>query len=281
MTGAPVLTVVVPAHDEAAVIQRCLSALTREPDPRFALRVVVVCNGCHDGTAGLVRAAAARDDRISLVELEVGAKPAAIRAGLAHAAPGPVAVVDADVVLSPDALAGLWDCLAPDGARIAAPALVVDTSGCAPSVRRYYRVWITEPYVARGVIGAGVYAVSAAGRERLAQLPDVLADDTWAKRQFGPGERCTTPGSFTVFPARTTAALVRRRARVEAGNAELRALADPVPRAVPGPGPSRALPDRLAYRGVVRAAGLLAFWRARTGRSRAWGKDSTSRPLPA
>src|SRR5438105_4681173 len=50
------VSVVVPAHDEAAVIGRCLRALTEGSDPG-EVEVVVVCNGCRDDTAASARAA--------------------------------------------------------------------------------------------------------------------------------------------------------------------------------------------------------------------------------
>ncbi|MGD9408165.1 MAG: glycosyltransferase, partial [Gammaproteobacteria bacterium] len=44
------ISVVIPAHDEEAVIQRTLGALLRSADPG-EFEVIVVCNGCSDATA--------------------------------------------------------------------------------------------------------------------------------------------------------------------------------------------------------------------------------------
>ena len=50
----PLGSVIVPAHDEAAVIARCLGALLEEVAPG-TLDVVVACNGCTDATAAVAR----------------------------------------------------------------------------------------------------------------------------------------------------------------------------------------------------------------------------------
>lgn len=274
---AGTLTVVVPACDEEAVIDRCLDALLGHG----AEQVVVVCNGCTDATPELVRRRAAGTARLHLVELLQGSKSGAVAAGLRASPAGAVAVVDADVVLSDDALAGLRQVLDSGAPRIAAPAPVVDTSGCSAVVRSFYRAWSCDPYVAGGLVGAGVYAVNQAGRARLTPFPQVLADDGWARAQFVPAERATSAGTFTIRPARSLAALVRRRARVELGNRQLRGL----PRAPAGPPGARATPascpasavDLVVYRGVSRLARGLARWRTFRGTAGTWGRDDTSR----
>ena len=48
------ISVVIPAHDEEAVVGRCLAALLDGARPG-ELDVVVVCNGCTDATADIAR----------------------------------------------------------------------------------------------------------------------------------------------------------------------------------------------------------------------------------
>ena len=45
-------TVIVPAHNEASVIRRCLNSLINQPDLDT---LIVACNGCTDDTAEIVR----------------------------------------------------------------------------------------------------------------------------------------------------------------------------------------------------------------------------------
>jgi glycosyltransferase involved in cell wall biosynthesis len=289
-----VCTIVVPAHNEEAVIERLLDALRGQLTDHL-LDIVVVCNGCTDRTSDIVRAHAADDPRIRLIELAEGSKTAAIRAGFA-AAPqtaAMVAVVDADVVLSADAIEGLAKALDSRLPLIAAPMIDVDLTGCSRSVRRYYAVWMSEPYVAAGVIGAGVYAVNPAGFERIVAMPDVLGDDAWARARFARAERVTSAGTFTVYPARTLRPHVRRRARIVLGNRQLAAmrnasarepaaastqLAPPTTNVTPKPRIARAgSADQLTYWSIDKAADLLASWRSMRGRTTVWSTDATSR----
>src|SRR5262249_20459179 len=59
--GAPGqrLVVLVPAHDEAELIGRCLGSLQDQTYPRDLYRIVVIADNCTDGTADLAAAAGA------------------------------------------------------------------------------------------------------------------------------------------------------------------------------------------------------------------------------
>ena len=60
-------SVVIPAHNEKAVIERCLRSVLAEPRIE-GLEVVVVCNGCSDETAQICRDF---DESIVVIETEV------------------------------------------------------------------------------------------------------------------------------------------------------------------------------------------------------------------
>ena len=72
----PIGSVVIPAHNEAAVIRRCLDALLTGVAPS-ELDVVVACNGCTDDTANIVRSSW---PAVRVIEVAQAAKPAALRA---------------------------------------------------------------------------------------------------------------------------------------------------------------------------------------------------------
>lgn len=287
----PSVFVIVPAHDEERVVQRGVQALLASPG--MDVQVLVVANGCTDATADRVRAL--DDTRVRVLELDRPGKAAAVRAGLTAAPMVDVlAVVDADVVLSQEVLPGLVDVLSVPEARIAAPGLTLELDRCSPLVRAYYRAWGREAHVSAGDIGArGIYAVNPAGRPRLIDLPDLIADDGWARARFAPGERVVGPGTSTVRPARVLRAQVRRRARVLAGNRELRRVF-PLAQRPAGGATSPAAPprtsvsrlrqdgplDTLAWYAVELPSRALAGWRQWRGVDTPWGRDASTRGRP-
>src|SRR5262249_31253627 len=110
--GAPGqrLVVLVPAHDEAELIGRCLGSLQDQPYPRDLYRIVVIADNCTDGTADLAAAAGA-EVMVRHSRTERG-KGYALRWAMDRilGAPEPFdafVVVDADSVADQGLLAGL------------------------------------------------------------------------------------------------------------------------------------------------------------------------------
>ncbi|MBW3653957.1 MAG: glycosyltransferase, partial [Actinobacteria bacterium] len=147
------LTVVIPAHQESAVIGACLSSLVRQ-DCEPGVQVVVVANGCTDGTAAVAQtyadALAARGLSLEVLVLPRAGKPAALNAGDLRAAHADRVYVDADVELSDNALSSI------------AHAIAAGVDFCGPTIvpraqtyfgRVYGRVWRRLPYVAGDVVG--------------------------------------------------------------------------------------------------------------------------------
>ncbi|MEZ3159176.1 glycosyltransferase [Microbacterium sp. BWT-B31] len=276
-------SVVIPAHDEAAVIDRLLSGLAHDPRAD-TLEIVVVANGCRDDTAA--RAAAHRGVRV--VEIDRASKIAALNAADAEAVAFPRVYLDADVTIDVDTILALADELDRDGIEVASPRLVVDTSHASWAVRQHYRVWELSDYRATGHIGSGVYALSARGRARFDDWPEVIADDRFVQQLFAPAERGTLrEHSFTVRSPARFASHLRRSTRIARGNRELAATVAPQT-----PGPDGASRGRLVRRVAARPRLWVPFavycvsWTlpnviaARTiarGDAPAWNRDETSR----
>jgi glycosyltransferase involved in cell wall biosynthesis len=273
----PELSVVIPAHDEARVLPRLLAGLT---DDR--LEVIVVANGCRDATAEVARAAGVR-----VVELAEGSKVAALNAGDAAASGFPRAYVDADIEVDAAALLAVADRLRRGPELVASPRLRLDLSAATWPVRAYYAVWELSSFRRRGHIGSGIYALSAEGRGRFAEFPDVIGDDRFVQGRFTPAERATVDDAeFVVRPPRTVAALLARGARIAAGNRELQRLG------LAGHAQTRGAAFRELLAAVIRRPGLWAPFviylavqlrtaaladRKLRADDRVWDRDETSR----
>ena len=99
-------SVVIPAHNEAKVIARCLASVLTD-DRADDLEVIVVCNGCTDDTA---RVAKEHDERVCVVETDVPSKSNALNLGDDAATSFPRMYLDADVELDPGALVDHSQC---------------------------------------------------------------------------------------------------------------------------------------------------------------------------
>ena len=180
--GAAGLTGVVPAHDEEAVLGRCLEALRSAARPGD-LEVVVGSNGSTDGTVAVAqRVAAGTVVPVEVVDLPEASKVLAIREGMARSEGRAVIVLDADVILPTPTARALAIALDRREPVVASARMEVDTTRSGALVRRYYRVWTALPYASRSMIGSGVFALNPAARELLGEFPDVTNDDGWVRR---------------------------------------------------------------------------------------------------
>jgi glycosyltransferase involved in cell wall biosynthesis len=95
----PCLTAVVPCYDEAGTISTLLERVLSSP---WIAEIVVVDDGSRDTTADLVRAVAAGEPRVRLIEHRHNrGKGAALRSGFAAATAEYVVVQDADLEYDP------------------------------------------------------------------------------------------------------------------------------------------------------------------------------------
>lgn len=220
MTKLPT-TIVIPAHNEEAVIVRTLSTLLRDAG-QDEFDVIVVCNGCSDRTAGLVRENF-RD--VTVVELREASKTAAINSGLKLAVETNVVLLDADIEITAGAVRALAAALETPSTEAAIGHMRIDSQGATWPVRAFYRIWSRHPYLQNGKFAAAI-ALSRTALNRIGQLPPVVADDSFLRRSI-PLDRVAVVDavSFTARVPRTLSALIRVRARVHRGNRELDRLA--------------------------------------------------------
>lgn len=280
-----VISVVVPAHNEAAVIGRLLRGLLDGARPG-EMEVVVVPNGCTDDTERVV---ASFGDAVAMVPLARAGKYAALRAGDDRTSGSEVVYLDADVEIGADGVRGLAAALHEPGVLAVAPERVVATERSSLPVRWYYDIWQELPGVREGLFGRGVIGVSQEARKRLRALPDVMGDDLAASIAFAPNERRVVPGSRVVVHApRTVGDLLRRRIRSVTATTQLRQVtttsmdsarttkADLL-------GIVRRRPLAVPKMAVFLAVTAITRWRARTpissGDFTTWLRDESSRRI--
>ena len=159
---------------------------------------------------------------VRVVETTKGSKTLALNLGDAAAATFPRIYLDADILLSSDAVKSIVRALTETDALAVAPRMKVDLSGRNWAIRAFYDVWLKTPYHLRGMIGSGVYALSQQGRSRFQEFPDIIADDAFVRAHFGPTERVVLEDcSFTVIPPKTLYGLLKIKTRSALGNKEL------------------------------------------------------------
>src|ERR1019366_4388216 len=98
--------VIVPAHNEASVIERTVASLQRLNWPRDRFRILVIADNCNDATVALARTAGAVAlERHDDCERGKGyALRFAFKASRAETWANAVVVVDADAEVSPNLL---------------------------------------------------------------------------------------------------------------------------------------------------------------------------------
>jgi hypothetical protein len=278
----PVVSIVIPAHNEAAVIEHNLRRLLEGTEPG-EFEVIVVPNACTDGTAEAAR----RVPGVRVIESEVPGKVPALRLGDEACRTFPRVYLDADVELSAASVRALVAACARPGVLACSPVPEFDLSRVGALIGRVHRVHDRMIAPTRALAGAGVYVLTEEGHGRVFPMPDVISDDGWVHASFAPHERVAVAEARSlVKPARTIAAHLNRRVRVRRGNRQLAALKGPGGEAGLGLGGL----VRLVRRRTVSPADATAYLSvlvldrtvSRLRRDRAgWGSDASTRTASA
>jgi len=139
----PLISVIIPAHNEEELIGHALRSVAEQRDPPGAVEVVVVSNGSHDGTADAVRAVAAELARpgVSITALEEPI-PGIARAknrGVAASSARTLVFLDGDSWMSPGLLTAIAGREA-QGERAASIRIIAD--GNDPIDHAFF--WVIE-----------------------------------------------------------------------------------------------------------------------------------------
>ena len=276
----PIVSIVVPAHNEEAVIADHLASLLAGTDPG-EFEVVVVANACTDGTAENARKAGVR-----VLETATPGKANALRLGDAACGTFPRLYLDADVELTADAVRALVLASHRPGVLACAPVPLLDMAGVGRIARRMHRVHEHLVAPARVLYGAGAYMLTERGHGKIFPMPDVISDDGLVHRAFAPDERAAVPEARSVVrPARTVSAHLKRRVRVRLGNRQLDEMGLPLPEGRLSLRALRALVagrkvsplDAGCYLAVLVIDRALTRLRKLRGEQVPWGTDAGSR----
>jgi GT2 family glycosyltransferase len=273
--STPPGSVIIPAHNEAAVLARTLEAL-RIPLNSGEVEVLVACNGCSDGTEDIARGVAG----VQVIVVPEASKVSALNAGDRAATRWPRLYVDADIELPPEALSATFNALSDaDGILCARPAFRYNTDGASWLVRAYYRARNRLPLSSASMWGAGVYALSLQGHTRMGQFPPVTADDCFIDGLFAADEKIVVDCKpVIVRTPRSALALLSTLKRIYRGNAALPGG--------PETGPMRTLRQVIgAVKGPASGLDALVYITfalvGRTGprQSHVWERDESSRSM--
>lgn len=225
MTEPSAFTVIIPAHNEAAVIGRCLTTLLEDLPADAATQIIVAANGCSDETVALAREAA---PMALVIDLPTGSKTAAMNAANREAIHFPRIYLDADVQCSYAALSATAETLREPGVMAASPALRMDLSRSNWLAKAYYRVWLTQPYVKRAMVGSGCFGLSQAAYGRIGDFPLITGDDIWVHSRFPESQRRSVSHDgegqavfFLVSPPRRAIDQIRVETRRRLGNEQV------------------------------------------------------------
>lgn len=265
--------VIIPAHNEASVIERTLTGL--EPLIRHpGVEIFVICNGNTDDTADRAR----MFPGVRVVEIDEASKPGALNVGDRIATAWPRIYLDADIEASATALAAVLEALARDDEALEAarPSTRYDTGGASAPVRAYYRARARIPSFRAALWGAGAYGITERGHCRFEYFPEGQADDLFVDELFpAASKEALLTDPVVVRTPRNLSSLLRilRRglnAGAAAGQVTSSRTARELLRTVRGP---RTAVDAIAYAAIV-------VW-ARQGpgarREERWGRDDSSR----
>lgn len=189
------LSIIIPCHNEAALIERCLGSVVAQLIEAPAItrpEIVVVPNACTDQTTDIARAFFESHDEVPsrVMPLEGRGKKLALNVGLAAARGEVVICVDADVEVLPGAVDRAYEDIHQGNTRLVGGQYVpVISEGLvnvkpAPSIEmlRHAKRMVTQPH--RSVAGrfVGFYR-----RDLRDGFPEqgAAADDLWLSAHMG------------------------------------------------------------------------------------------------
>ncbi|MEJ6404884.1 glycosyltransferase [Yoonia sp. 2307UL14-13] len=222
-TDPDMMTVIIPANNEEALLPHCLEAVLAQDD-KGAVEVIVAANACTDGTVAVAESFderfAARAWALVVLDLPDGGKLRALNAADAHVTGDMRVYLDADVICDPALFGQLREAMSVPDARYVTGTLAVARAQSWVT-RAYARIWTELPFVKSGAVGAGLFAANGPGRARWGAFPDIISDDTYVRLQFKSDERVEVPARYHWPMVEGLQNLIKVRRRQDIGVAQV------------------------------------------------------------
>ncbi len=217
------ISVLIPANNEADRIGACLAAILASPLPQAPDKrpeIIVIANGCNDDTATIASdytdMAVSKGWYLIVLNVQEGGKLNALNIGDECASYDIRIYLDADVIVSPLLIGQLHAVLNAD-VPVYASGTVIITQPKTWISRAYKRIYARVPFFTQGVPGCGLFAVNGQGRARWDHFPDIISDDTFVRLQFSPEERISVSATYLWPIVEGFSNLVKVRNRQDAG----------------------------------------------------------------
>jgi glycosyltransferase involved in cell wall biosynthesis len=275
-------SVIIPAHNEEAMIERVIEAVLA--DGIKDLECVVVPNACSDRTAEIARRF---EPAVRVLETDTPGKCNALNLGEKHLSRFPRVFLDGDIVLHKGALKALIAASSPER-PIISPMPMFILNGATLAIKLFFRAQRFNKYFGgEAPNGSGTFVLSEAARSRWETFPEIIADDGFVQGHFRPEERSVVKEAIAdVGEPRDISSLLKVRARVRRGHAELAERYPELMRNHVARGGSmiRSLlprplewPGMLVYGYVRIAERLIARRQLKSNVGLEWGRDESSR----
>ena len=276
-------TILIPAHNEASVIARTLKSIF-SGNNKEEFKVIVVCNACTDETASVV----AEFCDVALIETDKASKVNALNLGDEKVDDGDIRVyMDADIVMTSSGIVTMVTTLNDENLLAVSPNVKMEYSESSWLVRAYYDIWLQLPYVKKGFMGGGVYALSAEGRKRFDRFPDVISDDGFIRSLFDASEVKRVNNVYSlVYAPKTFLGLIKIKTRSRFGQYDLLAKFPEMQREdkksyrcalLPLLKNPLNVPKAIVYLMVNLVCRARAKWQYRNNRKYVWETDASSR----
>lgn len=220
------LTIIIPAYNEASVISECLDSLLAQTY-QGSLEIIVAANGCSDETAALARTYEdgfmSKGYALLVIEITRGNKNNAINHSDSIASFGNRLYLDADVVCDEDLITQIVDELATTKPIYVSGTLNIQ-EGPSFSSRCYGTIWKATPYIRDTIPGCGCYAVNAVGRALWNQFPKIHSDDKFVRLLFSCSQRRQVKAKYYWPLPQGFLTLIKIRTRWTRGNRQLASL---------------------------------------------------------